>query len=507
MEIGRVISDSTTPNHIEIKFQMNMGSEVRAGQFIVVTGRRRFLGQVTRPSTFNPAFSDPRLVQFHERGGPDIKYLYPEQEWTIANALIIGEIKGDSLDMIGSHPRPGDNVNLADKETLVKVFKMGNDIMLGQINGHEEVSLQFGKDELFYHVLITGMTSSGKTYTGAVLIEDAIEAGLPVVVIDPHAELGKMSESNDVKSEVDKLARLGLSPKGYVTNEYTPPDYACGNVKPFTITAGELSFSDIMAIVILPGEIQQMILLRSIENLRRRYGSNYSLIQLIGEIKRYGEEIKQKRSAETTNLRLKSLQNYGILGRGMKPEAIVKPNTVTILSLPGVDDYMQQIVVSILARKLLRAREMGYIPQFFMYVEEAYLYAPRAEAPPSKNALIKLVEQGRKFGIGVGISTQQPSNVTSKIISQCHLKVVLRLDTSSDLNYITPWLGPETKYYTNMLPSFPDGRAIVKAKGLRRPVIVNIRPRRSKHGGRTGMVVQRRPEPKDAYASLQRDNH
>jgi hypothetical protein len=492
MEIGRVICDKTTPNHLEFKFQLKIGIEVQAGQFVIVNGSKRFLGQVVKPYTFNPAFSDPRLIQFHERGGPDIKVLYPEQEWTTAHALIIGEINQYGLDITGSHPHPGDPVSIADKITLNDLFVMGDHIVLGQIYAHEDTLLKFDKDVLFDHVLIAGKTGSGKTYTGAVLIESALEAGLPVVAIDPHGELGQMSVPNDVQIELEKLSQIGLEPRGYNTVLYAPPDYATDDIRPFTITAGELSFSDIMATVGLPGDIQQMILLRSMGRLRGRYGSNYDLDQLTDEVERYGRTIRKESSAETTSLRLQSLRDYGILGRGIRPQDLVKANTVTILTLPGVDDFMQQIAVSILARKLLRAREVGEILPFFLYVEEAYLYAPNTENPPSKDALIKLVRQGRKFGIGVGISTQQPSNVDSKIIAQCHLKIILRLDASADLNYVTPWLGPEARYYTSMLPSFPDGRAIVASKDLKRPVIVNIRSRKSKHGGRTAAVIQRR---------------
>jgi hypothetical protein len=493
MEIGRVICDNETPNHIRFKFQLKMGNDIKAGQFVLVNGERSFLGQVTKPSTFNPAFSDPRLIQFHERGGPDIKILYPEQEWTTADALIIGEIKESGLDITGSHPHPGDTISIADKQTLCKIFNMGNDIILGQLYSHEDVIIQFNKDTLFDHVLITGKTGSGKTYSGAVIIEGALEAGLPVVAIDPHGELGRMSVPNDVETELAKLSEMGLEARGYNTVEYAPPNYAIGDIKPFTITAGELSFSDIMAIVGLPGDIQQMILLRSMEHLRRRSGSAYDLDQLTREVERYGKAIGKQSSADTTSLRLQSLSDYGILGRGIRPQDLVKPDTVTILTLPGVDDFMQQITVSILARKLLRAREMGEVSPFFLYIEEAYLYVPNRENPPSKDALIKLVRQGRKFGIGVGISTQQPSNVDNKIIAQCHLKIILRLDASADLNYVTPWLGPDARYYTSMLPSFPDGRAIVSSKDLKRPVIVNIRARKSKHGGRTGALAYRSP--------------
>src|SRR2546429_6416475 len=85
--LGRVISDEDSPNHIRLRFQLRINNDVEAGQFVTINGNRQFLCQITKPWTFNPAFADPRLIQFHERGGPDVKTLYPHEEWTTAEAL------------------------------------------------------------------------------------------------------------------------------------------------------------------------------------------------------------------------------------------------------------------------------------------------------------------------------------------------------------------------------------------------------------------------------------
>ncbi|MEM1334176.1 MAG: type IV secretory system conjugative DNA transfer family protein, partial [Actinomycetota bacterium] len=44
-------------------------------------------------------------------------------------------------------------------------------------------------DDLTTHGVIVGMTGSGKTGLGVIVIEEALRAGLPVVAIDPKADL------------------------------------------------------------------------------------------------------------------------------------------------------------------------------------------------------------------------------------------------------------------------------------------------------------------------------
>jgi len=52
--------------------------------------------------------------------------------------------------------------------------------------------LTFDPDDLTTHGLIVGMTGSGKTALGIVLIEELLMAGVPVVAIDPKGDLGNL---------------------------------------------------------------------------------------------------------------------------------------------------------------------------------------------------------------------------------------------------------------------------------------------------------------------------
>ena len=48
-------------------------------------------------------------------------------------------------------------------------------------------------DELTTHGVIVGMTGSGKTGLGVVLIEEALSAGVPALLIDPKGDLTNLA--------------------------------------------------------------------------------------------------------------------------------------------------------------------------------------------------------------------------------------------------------------------------------------------------------------------------
>src|SRR3990172_5272347 len=53
--------------------------------------------------------------------------------------------------------------------------------------------LALGSADLTTHGVVVGMTGSGKTGLGVVLIEEAFVAGIPVLVLDPKGDMGNLA--------------------------------------------------------------------------------------------------------------------------------------------------------------------------------------------------------------------------------------------------------------------------------------------------------------------------
>jgi DNA helicase HerA-like ATPase len=71
------------------------------------------------------------------------------------------------------------------------------DLVLGAVvdaSTHQRTDQQvaIATGDLTTHAVIVGMTGSGKTGLGLVLIEEVLSAGVPCILIDPKGDLGDL---------------------------------------------------------------------------------------------------------------------------------------------------------------------------------------------------------------------------------------------------------------------------------------------------------------------------
>jgi hypothetical protein len=69
-----------------------------------------------------------------------------------------------------------------------------------------------------------------------------------------------------------------------------------------------------------------------------------------------------------------------------------------------------------------------------MYFDEIFGYMPPVHNPPSKNLMLRMMKQGRAFGIGQLLATQNPADIDYKALSNAGTWFIGKLQTENDKN-------------------------------------------------------------------------
>jgi len=524
MIVGRVISHESkfSPNHLEFIFQVIKGYEPRVGDYVRVrttSSEARFLiGQVTLAHAGNMYLDNPKIASMYldSPGAPQGYGLYNLDNWECGVARIVGTVTEGIIEFSGYAPKPGDEVELLDPgQTRQSLGIPDSGLFIGTGNtsqGEYKVNL-IPTETLSHNILISGRIGSGKTYAGGIFIEEFLEQGIPVVAVDPHGELGSLAVPNDDKEQLTSLQQLGDKVKGYRTCHLAPPSFAKGDVLPFAVPIGLLTTEELINIIDERGEMggrQIALLAIAMEKARRqRNGPNYTVNDVANQIRLLAKKNEQDRLAGIL-YRLQNLNRLDIFNPkyATDPADLVKEGTATIITLPGVSDSIQRAVVAVLARQLLKARMANKVPRFLLYVDEGHMFAPARVSVPSKGPLIRFAKECRKFGAGLCMVSQQPADIADEIRSQCHTRIFLQLDSQTDMQYVRSSITDHWKDLIEMVPFFPPGKAILRAKTFRFPLLIQMRPRRSKHKGIAGdgETMQHEVAPSEGYQDSGEEN-
>ncbi len=105
---------------------------------------------------------------------------------------------------------------------------------------------------------------------------------------------------------------------------------------------------------------------------------------------------------------------------------------VTVIDIHSLHDRAKRFVVGVVLRQAFDAKEASGVakPYQFVVLDELNKYAPRDSSSPIKEILLDVAERGRSLGIILIGAQQTASEVERRIVSNCAIRVVGRLDAA-----------------------------------------------------------------------------
>jgi hypothetical protein len=383
-------------------------------------------------------------------------------------------------------PRPGDKIFLAEKEELMKILyrKSMNDVGSAHIgyllNREEEIPVITDTSLMTSeHMCILASTGSGKSYLGGVIAEELLKPynASALLIIDPHGEYHTL--------------RHVVGMKEFITESYRPEVriFSKDDVK---VRLSELSYDELRSL--LPNLTEKM---ESFLNAayRELESGKFTAMDLVETIQSIG--INDEMTVKGLNWRIKRyIMDTEVIDdyRHLELNKIVRPGQCSVIQLTEMDDTDQQLLVSVLLRRLLNARiktEKGHITSgeahipypIFIMIEEAHRFASRESK--SYPILKTILSEGRKFGVGVCLISQRPSKIDSDILSQCMTQVIMRIINPADQENIRMSVESVGRELLEELPSLTKGQAILAGVAINTPVLMRVRERVTPHIGQS----------------------
>jgi len=156
---------------------------------------------------------------------------------------------------------------------------------------------------------------------------------------------------------------------------------------------------------------------------------------------------------------------------------------IRIIDISGLPNEVAGPLTAAIARllfqyKLYQSAEERKGDPILLVCEEAHRYVPNrgeAQYAAAQTAIRRLAREGRKYGVGLMLVSQRPSDVEETVLSQCNTWLVLRLTNSADQSHVAKMLPDTLGAMTNLLSSLPRQEALFVGEGAALPARIRLR--------------------------------
>lgn len=153
----------------------------------------------------------------------------------------------------------------------------------------------------------------------------------------------------------------------------------------------------------------------------------------------------------------------------------------TIIDLSGIPSQITQSISGALLKSIYDALFWGQSTgvggksqPLLIVLEEAHSYLKAGEDSSSSRIVQTIAKEGRKYGVGLLLVTQRPSELDETVLSQCGTMIALRMNNSKDRSHISGSMQDDLQSMVDVLSSLRTGEAIVTGEAVKIPSRIKI---------------------------------
>ncbi len=424
--------------------------------------------------------------------------LFGEGEWSCND--------GDEWELrfergISTYPLPQQIVYLTPQEELRRIYgdAKGSVVQIGEHVGSAGAPCYADLNELLgKHTAILGSTGSGKSGTVAAIIHSILERGQAnsyekwhpqIVILDPHGEygqafpectrlstddqtlllpywtlnfqetvellIGKTEFVATAQANIVKAALLKARTDGATVLEIEDKNFTIDSPIPYKLSVFEQAINDDMP------------------RQPSKQDSHNSILEKLRVLR------EDKRHLFMMTEWAEGRDNFSDIIK----KTLGSDRHTTIIDLSGVPNEVAGVSSAVIARtlfnlKVWQSQEERESSPLLLVCEEAHRYVPNrgeAQYAAAQEAIRRIAKEGRKYGLGMLLVSQRPSEVEATVLSQCNSWIVLRITNETDAGHVRSILPDSMTGLSKMLSGLRRQEAIFVGQAATLPSRVQIR--------------------------------
>ena len=160
---------------------------------------------------------------------------------------------------------------------------------------------------------------------------------------------------------------------------------------------------------------------------------------------------------------------------------------VTVLDLSLVPTEVLHIITAVIARMVFEALQRyrkikGIALPTVLVMEEAHTFIKRYREDVENDdaasvccqVFERIAREGRKFGLGLVLSSQRPSELSQTVLSQCNSFLLHRISNDQDQRLVHSLVPDNLRGLLRELPSLPSQNAILLGWASELPILLKM---------------------------------